>query len=232
MDTKCHILCQLLMKECKESSLSSKLEEIWKKSYDEVRFHLLDGIPSHRTKYTCVMNLTDKNLISTILHEFHDSVSSGNHSEDRKLERVKTCSWWPKWRKDVAEYFQTCGRCQKENRATGKKFGMTIQIQQPKSPWDVVHMDWVTALPPGGDRSYKACLVLVDRYSKVTMLLPCHKDDTVIETAIMIWNKAISHTGLFHNIINDRDLNFTSPLGTNLDNLFVKYLSFSTAYHP
>ncbi|MBW0514829.1 hypothetical protein O181_054544 [Austropuccinia psidii MF-1] len=30
---------------------------------------------------------------------------------------------------------------------------MTIQIQEPKSPWEIVHMDWVTALPPGGDRT-------------------------------------------------------------------------------
>ncbi|MBW0580438.1 hypothetical protein O181_120153 [Austropuccinia psidii MF-1] len=35
-----------------------------------------------------------------------------------------------------------------------------IQIQEPKSPWEIVHMDWLTALPPGGDRSYNACLVL------------------------------------------------------------------------
>ncbi|MBW0523809.1 hypothetical protein O181_063524 [Austropuccinia psidii MF-1] len=62
-------------------------------------------------------------------------------------------------------------------------------------------MDWVTALPPGGDRSSNACLVLDDRYRKNQMLLPCHKDDTAMDRAIMIWNKVISHTGLFLNII-------------------------------
>ncbi|MBW0531387.1 hypothetical protein O181_071102 [Austropuccinia psidii MF-1] len=62
-------------------------------------------------------------------------------------------------------------------------------------------MDWVTALPPGGDRSYNACLVLVDRYRKITMFLPCHKDDAAMDTAIMIWNKVISHTAVFQNII-------------------------------
>ncbi|MBW0584751.1 hypothetical protein O181_124466 [Austropuccinia psidii MF-1] len=35
MDKSCHILCQLLMKDCKDPSLSSKLDEIWKKAYDE-----------------------------------------------------------------------------------------------------------------------------------------------------------------------------------------------------
>ncbi|MBW0553326.1 hypothetical protein O181_093041 [Austropuccinia psidii MF-1] len=64
------------------------------------------------------------------------------------------------------------------------------------------------------------------------MFLPCHKDDTAMETAIMIWNKVISHTGLFQNITSDRDPKFTSALWTNLHNLFGTILSFSTAYHP
>ncbi|MBW0550091.1 hypothetical protein O181_089806 [Austropuccinia psidii MF-1] len=107
-----------------------------------------------------------------------------------------------------------------------------IQIQEPKSPWEIVHMDSVTALTPGGERIYNACLVLIDRYSKNPMLLPFHKDDTSMDTAIMIWNKLITHTGLFQNIINDRDPKFTSALWTNLHSLFGTKLSFSTAYHP
>ncbi|MBW0580287.1 hypothetical protein O181_120002, partial [Austropuccinia psidii MF-1] len=38
----CRILCQLLDKDCKENSLIHALDEVWKKSYDEGRFHLLD----------------------------------------------------------------------------------------------------------------------------------------------------------------------------------------------
>ncbi|MBW0560399.1 hypothetical protein O181_100114 [Austropuccinia psidii MF-1] len=182
--------------------------------------------------HKCAMALTDRTLINTILHDCHDSVAAGNLSEDRTLESVTTCYWWPNWRKNVAEYCQTCDRCQKGKIATGKKFEMMIQIQEPKSPWKIVHMDWVTALSPGGDRSYNSCLVLVERYIKTLMFLPCHKDDTAMNTAIMIWNIVISHTGLFQNIISDRDQKFTSALWTNLHNLFGTKLSFSTAYHP
>ncbi|MBW0516202.1 hypothetical protein O181_055917 [Austropuccinia psidii MF-1] len=176
------------------------------------------------------MALTDRTLINTILYECHDIVAAGHLSEDRTLERVKTLSWWPNRKKDVSEYFQTCDRCQMSNRATGKKFGMMIQIQEPKSAWKIVHMDWVTALPPGGDRSYNAFLVLADRYSKTPMVLPCHKDDTTMDTAIIIWNKVMSHTGLFQNIISDREPKFTAALWTNLHNLSGTKLSFSTAY--
>ncbi|MBW0548091.1 hypothetical protein O181_087806 [Austropuccinia psidii MF-1] len=112
MDKSCHIICQLLMKDCKDPSTLSKLDETWKKAYDEGRFHPLDGILYHRTKHTCFMASTDRALINTILHECCDSVAAGHLSAVRTLERVKTCSWWPNWKKDVSEYCQTCDRCQ------------------------------------------------------------------------------------------------------------------------
>ncbi|MBW0567119.1 hypothetical protein O181_106834 [Austropuccinia psidii MF-1] len=120
----------------------------------------------------------------------------------------------------------------KSKQSSGKKFGIIIQIREPKSPWEMFYMDGVTALPPGGDRDPDAFLVLVDRYSKTPRFLPCHKDDTAMETAIMIWNKVISHTGVFQNIISDRDPKFTSALWPNLHSLFGTKLSFSKPYHP
>ncbi|MBW0513534.1 hypothetical protein O181_053249 [Austropuccinia psidii MF-1] len=107
-----------------------------------------------------------------------------------------------------------------------------INIQDPRRPWEIFHMDWVTGLPPGGDRSYNACLVIVDRFSKTLIFLPCQKDDTAMDTALLIWNRVISWTGTFTNIISDRDPKLASALWTNICQLFVTKLSFSTAYHP
>ncbi|MBW0529153.1 hypothetical protein O181_068868 [Austropuccinia psidii MF-1] len=53
-----------------------------------------------------------------------------------------------------------------------------------------------------------------------------------MDTALLLWNIVISHTGLFHNIISDRDSRFTSELWSNLHKLFRTELSFSTACHP
>ncbi|MBW0539458.1 hypothetical protein O181_079173 [Austropuccinia psidii MF-1] len=39
-------------------------------------------------------------------------------------------------------------------------------------------MDRVTGLPPGGDRSYNACLVIVDRFSKNKIFLPSYHPQT------------------------------------------------------
>ncbi|MBW0563352.1 hypothetical protein O181_103067 [Austropuccinia psidii MF-1] len=106
-----------------------------------------------------------------------------------------------------------------------------INLQEPSRHWEIVHMNWVTGVPPGGDRSYNACLVIVDRFSTSPILLPCHKDDTAMDTALVIWNRVGSWTGIFTKIISDRDLKFISALWKNLHQLFGTKLSFSTAYH-
>ncbi|MBW0524020.1 hypothetical protein O181_063735 [Austropuccinia psidii MF-1] len=204
-EKNCHIFTFLLDKDRKDTSLVNELDEVWKNSYSEGTFHLFDAILYHRTKHSCVLTFHCRFCINKILHECHDSIYYGPLSEERTLEKVKKCEWWPSWRKEPIEYFHTCDRCQKANRSTGKKFGLMIHIQEPRSPWEVVHMDWVTALPPSGDKSYNDCLVI---------------------------SRVIFHTGLFHNIISDRDPEFTSALWTNLHRFFGTKLSFSTAYHP
>ncbi|MBW0463378.1 hypothetical protein O181_003093 [Austropuccinia psidii MF-1] len=95
-----------------------------------------------------------------------------------------------------------------------------IKIQEPRRPWKIVHIGWLTGLPLRGERSYNSCLVIVDRFSKTPIFLPCHQVDTAMDTALLIWNRVISWTGIFTNIISDRDPKFTSALWKNLHQLF------------
>ncbi|MBW0552117.1 hypothetical protein O181_091832 [Austropuccinia psidii MF-1] len=53
-----------------------------------------------------------------------------------------------------------------------------------------------------------------------------------MDTSLLIWNRVISWTDIFTNIISERDPKFTSELWTNLYQLLGTKLSFSTAYHP
>ncbi|MBW0582333.1 hypothetical protein O181_122048 [Austropuccinia psidii MF-1] len=101
------------------------------------------------------------------------------------------------WQKDVAEYFKTCDRCQKANKSTCKRLGNMIKIQEPRRPWEAVHIDWVTGLPQGGDRCYNEFLVIFERSSKTPIFLPCHKDDTAMDTALLIWNR-LSFSTAYH----------------------------------
>ncbi|MBW0496882.1 hypothetical protein O181_036597 [Austropuccinia psidii MF-1] len=107
-----------------------------------------------------------------------------------------------------------------------------IKIQEPRRPFESVHMDWVTGLPPRGDKSYNAFLVIVDRFSKTPFFLPFQKYDTAMDTALLLWNRVLSWTEILTNLISYRDTKFTSALWTNLHQLFGTKLSISTAYDP
>ncbi|MBW0585540.1 hypothetical protein O181_125255 [Austropuccinia psidii MF-1] len=93
-------------------------------------------------------------------------------------------------------------------------------------------MDWVTGMHPGGKENFTACLVIVDRYSKSVRCLPCHKEDTEMDTDFLFWNNIIATCGVPKIIIIDRDPKFTSKFWTNLFDMAGTKLSFSTAYHP
>ncbi|MBW0500338.1 hypothetical protein O181_040053 [Austropuccinia psidii MF-1] len=99
-----HILTSLLDKGCKDTALASSSDELWRTSYSQERIHFFDGIPYHRTKHSFAMRICSRLLINTILHEFHDSIYSVHLSEDRILEKVKNCAWWPSWRKEKIEF--------------------------------------------------------------------------------------------------------------------------------
>ncbi|MBW0496920.1 hypothetical protein O181_036635 [Austropuccinia psidii MF-1] len=133
----------------------------------------------------------------------------GNMSEDRTKERVASTAWWTKLEKEFSEYINTCERFQKSNRTHGKK-----------------------GLVPGGREIFNACLVIVDIYSKILRFLPCHKQDTEMDTAFLYGNNILSTCGGPKVIISDRDPKFTAEFWTNLYDMLGTKLASSTDYHP
>ncbi|MBW0531869.1 hypothetical protein O181_071584 [Austropuccinia psidii MF-1] len=93
-------------------------------------------------------------------------------------------------------------------------------------------MDWVTGPVPGGKENFNACLIIVDRFSKSVRCLPCHKEDTAMDTALLFCNNIIPTCGVSIIIISYSDPKFTSKFWTNLYDMLGTKVAFSTAYHP
>ncbi|MBW0494886.1 hypothetical protein O181_034601 [Austropuccinia psidii MF-1] len=53
-----------------------------------------------------------------------------------------------------------------------------------------------------------------------------------MDIALLIWNRVVSWTAIFTNIISERDSKFTSEPWRNIHQLFGTKSSFSTVYHP
>ncbi|MBW0466787.1 hypothetical protein O181_006502 [Austropuccinia psidii MF-1] len=196
------------------------------------KFSLIDGLLYHREKHRSALTVVDRDNISLILKECHDCSYMGHMSEDRTKEMVVSTDWWSKWEQELSEYINTCETFQKANRKHGKKYGLLQHIEEPKHPWETINMDWVTGLVPGGKENFNACLIIVDTFIKSLRCLPCHKEDTEMDTALLFWNNIISTCRFPKIIISDRDPKFTSEVWTNLYDMLGTKLAFSTAYHP
>ncbi|MBW0475923.1 hypothetical protein O181_015638 [Austropuccinia psidii MF-1] len=205
-DKSYHILTSLLEKDCKDAALADPLDYIWKNlMIMEDYIYLMSAMT------TFILEI----FLKTEKWNELGHVLCGHLGEQISLSTFKVMTGF-----------------KKANKATGKGFGLIIHIQEPSNPWKVVHMDWVTALPHGGEKCYNACLVIVNRYSKTQIFSPCHEDETSMDKSLLIWNRVISHSGLFKNAISDRDPKFTLALWTNSHSLLGTKLSFSTAYYP
>ncbi|MBW0560583.1 hypothetical protein O181_100298 [Austropuccinia psidii MF-1] len=119
-----------------------------------------------------------------------------------------------------------------DHRKHGKKYGLLQHIEEPKHPFKTINMDWATGLVPGVKENYNACLIIVDRFSKSMRCLPCHKEDTAMDTSLVFWNNIISTCGVPKIVISDRDPKFTSESWTNLYDMHGTKLAFSTDYRP
>ncbi|MBW0513103.1 hypothetical protein O181_052818 [Austropuccinia psidii MF-1] len=93
-------------------------------------------------------------------------------------------------------------------------------------------MDWVKGLVLRDRESFSSFLIIVDRFSKSVRCLPCHKEDTAMDTALLFWNKIISTCGVPKIDISDRDPKLTSEFWTNLYDMLGTKLALSTAYQP
>ncbi|MBW0559229.1 hypothetical protein O181_098944 [Austropuccinia psidii MF-1] len=90
-------------------------------------------------------------------------------------------------------------------------------------------MDWVKGLIPGGKETFNALLIIVNRFRKRIRCLPCHKEDTHIDTALLFWDNIISTCAVPKIIISHRDPKFAAEFWTNVYDMLGIELSFSTA---
>ncbi|MBW0470915.1 hypothetical protein O181_010630 [Austropuccinia psidii MF-1] len=93
-------------------------------------------------------------------------------------------------------------------------------------------MDWLTGLVPGVKENFNACLIIFDRFTKSISCLPCHNEDTEMDTALFFWNNILSSCGVPKIIISDRDPKLTSEFWTTFYEMVRTKLAFSTTYHP
>jgi hypothetical protein len=146
------------------------------------------------------------------------------------MAHLKRFCYWPQMKSIVTKYVKGCVMCS-NCKPTNRKLGLYSPLPVPSHPWEIIPMDFVGGLPMskmGHDYLY----VVVDRFSKMCMLMPCKKKINVEQTANLFFHYVWVHFGVPTSIIPDHDTRFLGDFWTRLWRMMDTKLNRSTSFHP
>jgi hypothetical protein len=166
-----------------------------------------------------------------ILFELHDAPYSGHAGNRKTIAAVSERFWWPGLRREVRSYITACEACQRNKTSTQKPPGLLQPLPIPEAPWDSVSMDFVTGLPLT-DRKHDAMLVVVDRLTKMTHVIPTTTTVDTVGTARLFVDNVWKLHGIPLTVISDRGSVFVGTFFTELLKIIGTQHKRSSAFHP
>uniref|UniRef100_A0A2N9I716 Integrase catalytic domain-containing protein n=1 Tax=Fagus sylvatica TaxID=28930 RepID=A0A2N9I716_FAGSY len=190
------------------------------------KFYKHDGYLFKESKL-CVPSCSMRELL---VREAHGGGLMGHFGVKKTLDILHEHFFWPKMKKDVN---RICGRCITCRKAKSKVLphGLYTPLPVPSEPWVDISMDFVLGLPRT-KRGRDSIFVVVDRFSKMTHFIPCHKTDDATNIADLFFREIVRLHGVPRSIVSDRDVKFLSYFWKVLWGKLGTKLLFSTTCHP
>ncbi|GJT40165.1 putative reverse transcriptase domain-containing protein [Tanacetum coccineum] len=145
------------------------------------------------------------------MDESHKSKYSIHPGADKMYYDLRDRYWWPRMKKDIAEYVSKCLTCLKVKSEHQRPSGL---LQQPEIPvWKLewIAMDFVTKLPRTSS-GHDTIWVIVDRLTKSAHFLPMREDYKMERLARLYSNEIVARHGVSILIMSDHDSGFTSSV--------------------
>jgi hypothetical protein len=117
------------------------------------------------------------------------------------------------------------------SKPSNQKLVLCTPLPVPSRPWESISMDFVGGLPMSR-RNHDYLYVVVDRFSKMCILMPCTKQVIAEQMSQMFFQNVWVHFGLPKSIISDWDSRFVGSFWSSLWELMDTKLKKSTDFHP
>ena len=132
-------------------------------------------------------------------------------------------------RNDVRDYMRRCHLCQMNKQPTTLPDGIVTPLPVPRKPFSSIAIDLAGPFPSNNKK--EIILVVLDRLTGFTYLIPVSQNITAVQNANILIERIFCVSGLPTSIISDRDPRFTSRVWQRfMANLKID-LNMSTAYH-
>jgi transposase InsO family protein len=111
-----------------------------------------------------------------------------------------------------------------------KTSGFLYFLPVSDRPWQHVIMDF-KSMPPSKE-GYDIIFVVIDRFNKQAVSLPCHKTITAEDIARLYIDAIFRYKDSSESIVSDRGPQFVSYFWKEFCRILGIKLKLSTAYHP
>jgi phage terminase large subunit-like protein len=109
--------------------------------------------------------------------------------------------------KDVHKVIERC--VARKQRARRMHMGFILPLTISKQPWMDISMVFVLGLPRT-QHGKDLVIVVVDRFSKMSHFIACHKTNDVVNIIDLFFRKAVRLHRVPKSIVSDRDAKFLS----------------------
>lgn len=140
----------------------------------------------------------------SLLRAFHDEHE--HIGADKTLDLILRHFWFPGLKQFVCKYISHCIICISQKRVPRAPLQNITSWEKPGVPFNTVHVDALGPLPLS--EGYKFILLIVDSFSKFTLLYPISRQDAVELKRII--TQAISLFGVPKLMITDKGRMFES----------------------
>jgi hypothetical protein len=165
-----------------------------------------------------------------LIKEAHTSKVAGHFGVGKIVANVHRYVYWPKTQEYVAQLIKGCILYCTKKPSNGEK-GLYHSLHVPTKHWDIISMDFVGGFPT----TRKGCdylFVVVDRFNKMCILMPCKNTIKGQEVAKMFFEQIWVYFGIPRSTISDRDRKFLNAFWTALWEKIDTKLKRSTTFHP
>jgi hypothetical protein len=169
-----------------------------------ISFFRHDGFLFKENKL-CVPNCFMRELL---VREAHGGGLMGHFRIAKSLNVLREQFYWPNMNRDVQRICDRCIACRQAKHRV-MPHGLYTPLPVPMEPWVDVSMDFILGLPRSRKGKY-SIFVVVDRFSKTTHFIACHKTDDATNIADLFFREVIRLHGVPRIILSDRDVKFLS----------------------
>ena len=177
------------------------------------------------------INITDRTYEEhqSLIMDFHDTPVTGHKGVKATYNGLRKHYVWNGMKEQIQTYVKHCQKCQQSKVSNQKTSGSLLPLPTPSGPWQDVTIDF-TEMPVS--LSYNYILVVVDRFSKEVVFVPCTKEETTYSTTELFRDHVWCQHGLPSTVVSNCGSVFVSNFLGELYKLLGIKRKMSTAFHP